>query len=182
MKTITIVFLTLVSVPSLFAQTADPSPADRGNPGSPPVRRPMKNWFWDRLNLVEDQKEKLQQIREADRESLSAAWAKVAIARESLKAALLANPENTADIQTKATDLANALSASSVQMALHLAKIGQVLTPAQRVELEEAMSHRMHNWRQHLGGLMEDLSKDQCPSQRKDQSPQQTPAAPQGGG
>ena len=84
----------------------------------------MKNWFWDRLNLAEDQK-KLQQIREADRESLTAAWAQVAIAKESLKAALLANPKNVADIQTKATDLANALSTGSVQLALHLAKINR---------------------------------------------------------
>ncbi len=170
MKKIAIIFLTLVSATSLFAQTADPSPADQGKPGTPPIRRPMKNWFWDRLNLVQDQKEKLQQIREADRESLTAAWAQVAIARESLKAALLANPENVADIQTKATDLANALSTSSVQMALHLAKINQVLTPAQRIELEEARSRRMRDWRQRLRDPMEDLSKDQCPSQRKDQS------------
>ena len=99
-----------------------------------------------------------------------------------MKAALLANPENAADIQTKATDLANALSTSSVQMALHLAKINQVLTPAQRVELEEAWSRRMHDWRQRLSGPMEGLSKDECPSQRKDQSPEQTPAAPQDGG
>jgi Spy/CpxP family protein refolding chaperone len=182
MKKIATVFLTLVSVTSLFAQTADPSPTDQGKPGSPPIHRPMKNWFWDRLNLAEDQKEKLQQIRAADRESLTSAWAQVAIARESLKAALLANPENVADIQTKATDLANALSTSSVQMALHLAKINQVLTPAQRVELAEARSRRMRNWRQRLRGPMEGLSKDQCPSQGKDQSPEQTPAAPQDGG
>jgi Spy/CpxP family protein refolding chaperone len=182
MKKIVTMFLTLVAATNLFAQTADPSPADQGKPGPPLIRRQLKNWFWDRLNLAEDQKEKMRQIREADRESLRTAWAKVAIAKELLKAALLANPENTADIQTKATDLANALSASSVQMALHLAKIGEVLTPVQRVELEEAMSRRMYNWRQHLGGLMEDLSKDQYPWQRKDQSPQEPPAAPQGGG
>jgi Spy/CpxP family protein refolding chaperone len=142
----------------------------------------MKNWFWDRLNLAEDQKEKLQQIREADRDSLTSAWAQVAIARESLKAALLANPENVADIQTKATGLANALSTSSVQLALHLAKVSQVLTPAQRVELEEAWSRRTRDWRQRLRGPMEDFLKDQWPSQRKDQSPEQTPAAPQNGG
>jgi len=87
-----------------------------------------------------------------------------------LKAALLANPENVADIQTKATDLANALSTGSVQMALHLAKISQVLTPAQRVQLEGAWSRRMHDWGQRLRGPMEGPSKDQCPSQRKDQS------------
>jgi hypothetical protein len=102
--------------------------------------------------------------------NLTAAWAQVAIAKESLKAALLANPENVADIQTKATDLANALSTGSVQMALHLAKISQVLTPAQRVQLEGAWSRRMHDWGQRLRGPMEGPSKDQCPSQRKDQS------------
>jgi Spy/CpxP family protein refolding chaperone len=182
MKKIVTIFLALVSATSLFAQTADPSPADQGKPGSSPTRRSMKNWFWDRLNLAEDQKEKLQQIREADRDSLTSAWAQVAIARELLKAALLANPENVADIQTKATGLANALSTSSVQMALHLAKVSQVLTPAQRVELEEAWSRRMRDWRQRLRGPMEDFLKDQRPSQRKDQSPEQTPAEPQNGG
>jgi Spy/CpxP family protein refolding chaperone len=170
MKKIATIFLTLVSAASLFAQSADPSPTDQAKPGTPPTHRPMKNWFWDRLNLAEDQKEKLKQIREADRENLTAAWAQVAIAKESLKAALLANPENVADIQTKATDLANALSTGSVQMALHLAKISQVLTPAQRVQLEGAWSRRMHDWGQRLRGPMEGPSKDQCPSQRKDQS------------
>ena len=170
MKKIAIIFLTLVSAASLFAQSADPSPTDQAKPGTPPTRRPMKNWFWDRLNLAEDQKEKLQQIREADRENLTAAWAQVAIAKESLKAALLANPENVADIQTKATDLANALSTGSVQMALHLAKISQVLTPAQRVQLEGVWSRRMDDWGQRLRGPMEGPSKDQRPWQRKDQS------------
>ena len=161
MKKIAIIFLTLVSAASLFAQSADPSPTDQAKPETPPTHKPTKNWFWDRLNLGEDQKEKLKQIREADRESLTAAWAQVAIAKESLKAALLANPENVADIQTKATDLANALSTGSVQMALHLAKISQVLTPAQRVQLEGAWSRRMHDWGQRLRGPMEGPSKDQ---------------------
>src|SRR5260370_24212466 len=164
MKKIAIIFLTLVSATSLFAQTADPSPADQGKPGTATIRRTMKTWCGDRLNLVQDQKEKLQQIREADRESLTAAWAQVAIARESLKAALLANPENVADIQTKATDLANALSTGSVQMALHLAKISQGLTPAQRVQLEGAWSRRMHDWAQRLRGPMQGPSNDHCPS------------------
>ena len=170
MKKIALLFLTLASATSLFAQTAAPTPADEGKPPIPAVRRPGGNWVWNRLNLAEDQKEKLKQIREADRESLTAAWAQVAIAKESLKAALLANPENVADIQTKATDLANALSTGSVQMALHLAKISQVLTPAQRVQLEGAWSRRMHDWGQRLRGPMEGLSKDPCPSQWNDQS------------
>jgi Spy/CpxP family protein refolding chaperone len=172
MKRIAIIFLTLVSTTSLFAQTADPSPADQGKPGTPPIRSPGRHWIWNRLNLAEDQKEKLKQIREADRESLSDARAQVAIARESLKAALLANPENAADIQAKATGLANALSTSSVQMSLHLAKINQVLTPTQRVALEEANARRMRNWRQHRRDRMEGGV------QRKDQSPQQTPEEP----
>ena len=182
MKKIAIIFLTLVSATSLLAQSADPSPAEEGKPGTPPARSPMKNGFWDRLNLTEDQQEKLKQIREADRESLSSAWAQVAIARESLKAALLANPENVADIQTKATGLANALSTGSVQLALHLAKINQVLTPAQRVELAEAKSRHLHAWLQELRPLIDGPSQDQCPSQRKDNSPRPTPAPPQDGG
>jgi Spy/CpxP family protein refolding chaperone len=171
MKRIVLIFLTLISATSLFAQNAGPSPADQGNPGTPPIRRSGRNWIWNRLNLAEDQKEKLKQIREADRESLTAARAQVAIARESLKAALLANPENVADIQAKATDLANALSKSSVQMALHLAKINQVLTPTQRVALEEANERRMRNWRQHRRDRMEGGAE------RKEQ-PKQTPAEP----
>jgi Spy/CpxP family protein refolding chaperone len=172
MKKIAIIFLTLASATSLFAQTADPTPADQAKPTNPALRRPGRNWEWNRLNLAEDQKEKLKQIRQADRESLSAARAQVAIARETLKAALLANPENVADIQAKATDLGNALSSSSVQMALHLAKINQVLTPAQRVELQEARSRRMREWRQHFHG------HGQMRGQSRDQSSEQTPAVP----
>ena len=182
MKKIAVIFLTLVSATSLFAQSANPSPGEEGKPGTPPARRPMKNWFWDRLNLTEDQQEKLKQIREADHENLSAAWAQVAIARESLKAALLANPENVADIQTKATGLANALSTSSVQLALHLAKISQVLTPAQRVELTEAISRHIHAWLDEFRPSIGGPSQDQCPSQRKDQSPRPTPAPTPDGG
>jgi Spy/CpxP family protein refolding chaperone len=161
MKRIALIFLTLASATSLLAQTADPSPADQGKPGTPPIHNPGRNRVWHRLNLAEDQKEKLKQIRQTDRESLSAARAQVAIARETLKAALLANPENTADIQTKATELGNALSASSVQMALHLAKINQVLTPAQRVELVEARSNSMRAWRRQFRGPMGAPLKDQ---------------------
>jgi Spy/CpxP family protein refolding chaperone len=172
MKRIALIFLTLISATSLFAQNADPSPADQGKPGTPPIRRLGRNWIWNRLNLAEDQKEKLKQIREADRESLSAARAQVAIARESLKAALLANPDNVPDIQAKASDLGNALSTSSVQTALHLAKINQVLTPAQRVALEEANARRIRNWRQHRRDRMEGRAEG------KDQQPRQTPAEP----
>jgi Spy/CpxP family protein refolding chaperone len=182
MKKIAIIFLTLLSATSLFAQSANPSPGEESKPGSPPAHRPMKNWFWDRLNLTGDQQEKLKQIREADRENLSATWAQVAIARESLKAALLANPEDVADIQTKATALATALGTSSVQLALHLAKISQVLTPAQRVELTEAMSRHMHAWLEEFRPSMGGSLKDRCPSQRKDQSPQPTPAPTPDGG
>jgi Spy/CpxP family protein refolding chaperone len=182
MKKIAIIFLTLASATSLFAQSVNPSPAEEGKPGTPPDRRPMKNWLWDRLNLTDDQQEKLKQIREADRESLSSACAQVAIAGESLKAALLANPENVADIQTKATGLANALSTGSVQLALHLANINQVLTPAQRVELTEAKSRHIRAWLQELRPSIDGPSQDQCPSQRKDQSPRPTPAPMPDGG
>jgi hypothetical protein len=99
--------------------------------------------------LTDDQRAKLQQIREADKEGIRAAWAQVAIAREVLKTALLANPENAADIQAKATNLANALSATVMQMATHRAKINQVLTPVQRVALKEAKEHRMQPMMQH---------------------------------
>jgi Spy/CpxP family protein refolding chaperone len=141
----------------------------------------MEHRFWERLHLTDDQKAKLHQIREADQDSLRSAWAQVAIARESLKAALLANPENIADIQAKATNLANALSTSAVQMALHRAKINQVLTPVQRVALEEARHHRMRHWERHGrgaergGGPWEERHR----WQRQNQSPQETPATPE---
>jgi Spy/CpxP family protein refolding chaperone len=122
--------------------------------------------------LTDAQKEKLKQIREADRETLRSARAQVKIAKEVLKAALLANPENVADIQTKATNLANALSTSSVQTALHYAKISEVLTPAQRVEVEEAMEHRLRNWRNRFGGRQEGPSREQRPGPGEDESPE----------
>ena len=152
MRKIAITFLSLVSATSLFAQAVDPGATDQVKPGPPATQGPMRQGIWDRLNLTDEQKEKLKQIREADRENLRSVWAQVKIARELLRAALLANPENVADIQTKATNLANALSTSSVQTALHYAKISEVLTPAQRVEAAEALEHRVRNWRKPFGG------------------------------
>src|SRR6516165_4019843 len=98
MKKITLILLTLLLSTGLFAQAFDPSPADQGKPERQPEQRPMKHGLWGRLNLTDDQKEKLRQIREADRESLRPARAQVKIARETLKAVLLADPENIADV------------------------------------------------------------------------------------
>jgi hypothetical protein len=91
----------------------------------------------------------------------------------------LANPENTADIQTKAINLANALSTSTVQMALHRAKINAVLTPAQRVALFDAGRRRMRGCNRPCGGAERGPWQEQRPWQRQGQLPQQTPAAPQ---
>jgi Spy/CpxP family protein refolding chaperone len=180
MKKIAITLLALAYATRLFAQAADPSPTDQGKTGAPPVQKSMQHRFWERLQLTDDQKAKLQQIREADRDSLRSARAQVRIAGESLKAALLANPENIADIQTKATNLANALSTSTVQMAMHRAKIYQLLTPVQRVALDEARRH-MRRWHRPGGGAERDPWQRWRPWQRQNQSPQQTPAAPQDG-
>src|SRR5271165_6373216 len=70
-------------------------------------------------------------------ESLKSAIEQVRTAREALQSALLANPENTADIQAKATSLGNAESAVTVQRALQEAKINEVLTPASRKERQQ---------------------------------------------
>jgi hypothetical protein len=53
-----------------------------------------------------------------------------------MRTILLTNPENTADIQAKATTLGNAQSALTVQRALRDAKINEVFTPAQRSILD----------------------------------------------
>ena len=119
MKKIAITLLASAYAAHLFAQAADPSPTDQGKTAPEPAQESMRGCFWEGLQLTDDEKAKLKQIDDADRDGLRSAWAQVGIARESLHAALLANPENIADIQTKATNLANALSTSSVQMALH---------------------------------------------------------------
>jgi Spy/CpxP family protein refolding chaperone len=181
MKKIVVTLLALVGATRLFAQAADPSPPEQGKAETQPSEKPREDRFWKRLHLTDDQKAKLNQIREADQDSLRSAWAQVAIARESLKAALLANPENTADIQAKAINLANALSTISVQMALHRAKINQVLTPVQRVALEEARQHRMHRWGRRGSGAERgrDFWEERRPWQRQNESPPQAPATPE---
>ena len=179
MKKITMTLLALAYATRLFAQAADPSPTDQGKTGTQPRQKSIQERFWDRLDLTDAQKEKLKQIREADRDSLRSARAQVKIARESLKAALLANPENTADIQAKATNLANVLSTSSVQMALHRAKINQVLTPVQRVALDEAREYRMRRWNRRGSDAERGPWEERRPWQRQNQSPQQPPSAPQ---
>ena len=152
MKRIALTLLGLAWATSLFAQTVDPSAADKPKLPPQPQWEQRRHLFWDRLNLTDEQKEKLKQIREDDRQSLRSAWAQAKIAQESLHAALLANPENTADIQTKATNWANALSTRSVQLALHEAKVNQVLTPTQRVALDEANKARLRRWHRRNGG------------------------------
>lgn len=179
MKKITITLLALAYAARLFAQAADPSPTDQDKTGTQPVQKSRRQPLWDRLDLTDDQKGKLKQIREADRDSLRSAWAQVRIARESLKAALLANPENIADIQTKATNLANALSTGSVQIALHRAKINQVLTPVQRVALDDAREWRMRRWNRRGNDAEREPWEQRRPWQRQNQPPQQTPGAPQ---
>jgi Spy/CpxP family protein refolding chaperone len=139
----------------------------------------MPGRFWERLQLTDDEKAKLKQIRDTDRDGLRSARAQVRIARESLNAALLANPENIADIQTRATNLANALSTSAVQMVLHRAKINAVLTPAQRVALYDARRRRMRGWNRRRGGEERGPWQQQRRWQRQDRLQQQTPAAPQ---
>jgi Spy/CpxP family protein refolding chaperone len=181
MKKIVITLFALASAVPLIAQLADPSPTDAGKTGAEPAQRQERRGLWDRLQLTDDQRTKLQQIREADRDNLRSARAQVRIARESLKAALLANPENVADVQTKATAVANALSTSSVQMALHLAKINQVLTPVQRVELVDARRHWMtRRWRRFGGDREGGPGQERRPWQRQNQAPQQTPSPAQG--
>jgi Spy/CpxP family protein refolding chaperone len=178
MKKIAITLLALAYAARLFAQAANPTPTDQGINAPEPAQKSMRDRFWERLQLTDDEKAKLKQIREADRDSLRSARAQVIIARESLNAAILANPENIADIQTKATNLANALSTSTVQMALHRAKINAVLTPEQRVALYEAI-RRMRPWNRRRGGAERGPWQQQGRWQRQDQLPQQTPAAPQ---
>jgi Spy/CpxP family protein refolding chaperone len=181
MKEITITLFALAYAARLFAQAPDPSPADQGIAAPEPAQKLVRSRFWERLQLTDDEKAKLQQIRDADRDGLRSARAQVRIARESLNAALLANPENIADIQTKATNLANALSTSAVQMGLHRAKVNAVLTPEQRVALYDLRRRRMRRWNWRGGGEERGPWQQQRRWQRQHQSPRQTPATPQDG-
>ncbi len=167
--------LALVPAASLYAQTADPSSTDKPRPLAPQAQAQVKQPFWDRLELTEDQKDKLKQIREADRDNLRAAWAEVKIAQESLHAALLANPEDTADIQAKATNLADALRTKSVQWALHEARVSQVLTPTQRVTLYEATKNHMNGVHRHEGWSESGHWQERHPEKRNQS---ERPAAP----
>jgi Spy/CpxP family protein refolding chaperone len=179
MKKIAITLLASAYAAHLFAQAANPSPTDQGKIAPGPAQESMRGCLWEGLQLTDDEKAKLKQICDADQDGLRSAWAQVRIAREALDAAMLANPENIADIQTKATNLANALSTSTVQMALHRAKINAVLTPAQRVALFDAGRRRMRGCNRPRGGAERGPWRERRPWQRQDQLPQQTPAAPQ---
>ena len=179
MKKIAITLLASAYAAHLFAQAANPSPTEQAKTAPEPAQKSMRGCFWEGLQLTDDEKAKLEQIRDADRDGLRSARAQVRIARESLDAALLANPENIADIQTKATNLANALSTRTVQMALHRAKINAVLTPAQRVALFDAGRRRMGGWNCPCGGAERGPWQEQRPWQRQDQLPPQKPPGPQ---
>jgi Spy/CpxP family protein refolding chaperone len=133
MRTILLTVLFLASPTGLFAQNADQGPTVQPSPGFQTNERRVPR---PQLNLTEDQKAKIKEIRQADKDSLKSAIEQVRTAREVLQSALLANPENTADIQAKATTLGNAQSALTVQRALQEAKINELLTPAQRTILD----------------------------------------------
>ena len=182
MKRIAITPLASAYAAHAFAQAANPSPTDQGKTAPEPPQKSMRGClgcFCEEFQLTDDEKAKLKQIDDADQDSLRSAWAQVRIARESLDAALLANPENIADIQTKAINLANALGTSSVQMALHRAKINAVLTPAQRVALVDAERRRTPGWNRSRGGPERGPWDERRPWQRQNQLPPQTPSAPQ---
>ena len=181
MKEIAITLLAWAYAAHLFAQAANPSPTDQEKTAPGAAQESMRGCLCEGLQLTDDEKAKLKQICDADQDGLRSALAQVRIARESLDAALLANPENIADIQTKATILANALSTSTVQMAMHRAKINAVLTPAQRVALFDAGRRRMRGFNRPPGGAERGPWQEPRPWQRQDQLPQQTPAAPQDG-
>ena len=154
MRTILLTILSLASAIGLFAQNAGEGPTVQPSPGFHERRGP-----WPRLDLTEDQKAKLKEIREADKDSLKSAIEQVRTAREALQSALLANPENTADIQAKATTLGNAQSALTVQRALQEAKINEVLTPAQRTILDASRKKRQQQRRPGPG------NQEQAPNQ-----------------
>jgi Spy/CpxP family protein refolding chaperone len=175
MKRIALMLLGLAWATSLFAQTADPGAAEKPKLPARPQWEQRRHLIWDRLDLTDEQKEKLKQIREEDRQSLRSAWAEAKIAQESLHAALLANPENTADIQTKATNWANAISTRTVQFALHEAKVSQVLTPEQRVVLDEAIKG-MRRWHRRDGGPENGRGRSERPWEKM--NPASRPAAP----
>ena len=144
MRTILLTILFLGSATGLFAQNADQGPTVQPSPGFQTNERRGPR---PQLDLTEDQKAKIKEIREADKDSLKSAIEQVRTAREALQSALLADPENTADIQAKATTLGNAESALTVQRALQEAKINGVLTPAQRTMLDTSRKERQQRRR-----------------------------------
>jgi Spy/CpxP family protein refolding chaperone len=155
MRTILLTILSFALATGLFAQNADQGPTVQPSPGlqSNEGRGPRPQ-----LNLTEDQKAKLKEIQQAGKDSLKSAIDEVRTARDVLQSALLANPENTADIQAKATTLGNAQSALTVQRALQQAKINAVLTPAQRTILA-SRKERQQRRRQGAG------NEEQAPNQ-----------------
>jgi len=144
MRAILLAILSLASATGLFAQNADQGLTVQPSPGFQSNERKAP---WPQLKLTEDQKAKLKEIREADKDSLKSAIEQVRTAREALQSALLADPENTADIRAKASSLGNAESAVTVQRALQEAKINEVLTPAQRTILDASRKERQQRRR-----------------------------------
>jgi Spy/CpxP family protein refolding chaperone len=92
-RTILSTVLFLASATGLFAQNADQGATVQPSPGLQTNERrgPMPQ-----LNLTEDQKAKIKEIGEADKDSLKSAIEQVRTAREALQSVLLANPESAA--------------------------------------------------------------------------------------
>lgn len=108
-------------------------------------RAMMRDRIVQELGLTAEQQNRIQQIRDTQREALQAARQNTSEKRRALQDAMLADPNNQGEIEARRSDL-NAARSETIRLMQNMQQqIFQVLTPEQRDKLREMRSeHQGH--------------------------------------
>lgn len=100
----------------------------------------MRDRVVQELGLTEEQQNRIQQIRDSQREALQAARQNAAEKRRALQDAMLNDPNNQGEIEARRNDLNAARSEATRLMQNMQQQIFQVLTPEQRDKMRAMRS------------------------------------------
>jgi Spy/CpxP family protein refolding chaperone len=135
----------VLSIVPVLAQTpgATPAaPAEKADASRRDRRAAKRERIAQELGLTAEQRARMEQIRETDREALRTAHRDVAAKREALRDAMLADPTNQAAIDARANELAAARAEMQRRALATEQRVLQVLTPEQRERARQMRGER----------------------------------------
>jgi Spy/CpxP family protein refolding chaperone len=107
------------------------------------------------LNLTDAQKQQVHQIFDSNKVAFHTGMLNVLKAKQALQAAVDSNPDNQTNIQTLATNAANAEAAVTVQRIAVRAQVIKILTADQKTQLTQLEAKRqahLQKFIDHLSG------------------------------